>query len=186
ATLFKSDSASTLFGCDDFEPVYNFLVPPQHKDFYQWVVETHEHIPTTTIISEMNTLITATRVLLDAAAEMHSLGDACPSEEKLKSWHKAFDLSSALQFNISWLEKLLEEIEKKRNSRRQLLPVEIAQLEGEVESTKQELQEHWATQRNLAKEAAAIAARITAANSDLAEKEKALGEKKSELAAFPE
>ncbi|KAI3957669.1 hypothetical protein MKW92_009685 [Papaver armeniacum] len=127
----------------------------------------------------------ATRVLLDAAVAMRNLGDACPSEKEWAAWKEAFILPRTLKFNISWLEDLLAEIEERRNSRRRLLPGEIAQLKEEVASIKQELKEYKATQVRLVTEAAVVSDQILMANTSLDEKERSLVEKESEFSAFP-
>ncbi|RZC89992.1 hypothetical protein C5167_029055 [Papaver somniferum] len=136
ATMFEiAADVSTLYGCGNFELVYNFWVPPEHKDFYTQIVETYGHIPTLLAgRHEMNTFVNVTRLLLDAAVEMTHLGESFPSEEKLSSWRSALDHARFFMFNISWLEELFKEIEKKRDSQQELLRVEVARLKKEVAS----------------------------------------------------
>ncbi|XP_026434884.1 uncharacterized protein LOC113332556 isoform X1 [Papaver somniferum] len=183
-TFTGSATASTLYGCADFVSVYNFPVSPEQTDFYKWIVEMHGHIASVEVISERNTLIMSTRTLIDTVLAIQKLGEACPSEENWAVWKEAIKLPRILKFNIAWLESLLAAIEERRNFRRQLLHVEIAQLEEEVAESKRKLIKHQATQLRLATEAAAVVLEIEATKSNIDVKIRSLAKKNNDLGAL--
>ncbi|RZC94259.1 hypothetical protein C5167_026958 [Papaver somniferum] len=184
-TFTGSAAAATLYGCADFVSVYNFPVSPEQTDFYKWIVEMHGHIASVEVLSERNTLITSTRMLIDTALAIQKLGEACPSEEDWAAWQEAIKLPRILKFNIAWLEILLAAIEERRKFRRQLLHLEIAQLEEEVAESKRKLIKHQATQLRLATEAAAVVLEIEATKSDIDVKMRSLSKKNNDLGALP-
>ncbi|RZC51566.1 hypothetical protein C5167_019997 [Papaver somniferum] len=181
---FKGNAATVVGTYSHYIPVYNFLVPPELREYYKEVVESHGHVASTEVLSDRNTLISSVSTLVAAAKEMVEFGDVFSSVTILEAWRSSFGLPQLLHFKMGWIEELFKELEDRRAGRQLVLPGEITSLKAEVKAETQILKEQQKEQMRITAEASRIAAEVSAASSRLESKRKELADKEAKLASF--